>query len=280
MKIETVTCKGVGKLNEDSVIINDDISIYGVADGVSSIVPFANQENETGGYIASNLVRNYYQTLHCASSFLDDFAKINTQLQDKMNEYNIDTLKKEQLWGTALALVKISPNGIDFIQTGDCMIFAVYEDNAVRTLTRAQTAPLEKAAINRWKELIGKGVTKQAELMKDVKDILITNRQKSNTPAGYGVLNGEDDAIKFTEFGKINKNGLKHIVIMTDGLFLPKELVPEHECYWKSVINEVLSKGLQAYADELIELEASDPECVRYPRFKMSDDKAGVWITF
>ncbi|WP_077303158.1 protein phosphatase 2C domain-containing protein [Virgibacillus pantothenticus] len=280
MKIETVTCKGVGKLNEDSVIINDDISIYGVADGVSSIVPFTNQENETGGYIASNLVKNYYQTLHRSSSFLDDFAKINTQLQNKMNEYNVDTLKKEQLWGTALALVKISPYGIDFIQTGDCMIFAVYEDNAVRTLTRAQTAPLEKAVINRWKELIDKGVTKQAELMKDVKEILITNRQKSNTPAGYGVLNGEDDAVKFTEFGKINKNGLKHIVMMTDGLFLPKELVPEHEHYWEVMVNKILSKGLQAYVDDLIELESSDPECVRYPRFKMSDDKAGIWITF
>ncbi|WP_077706522.1 PP2C family serine/threonine-protein phosphatase [Virgibacillus dokdonensis] len=280
MKIETVTCKGVSECNEDAVIINDNISVYGVADGASSIIPFFTQENETGGYIASNLVKNYYESLQHCDSFLDDFAKINMQLQTKMKEYSIDTSKKEQLWGTALALVKISPNRIDFIQTGDCMIFAVYDSGFVRVLTRAQTEFLEGVAINKWKELIDKGIHKQKDLREGVEDVLISIRQRSNTFAGYGVLNGENDAVDFIEFGKINRNGLKHLVMVTDGFFLPKECVSEQDCYWEVMISKILSKGLQAYANDLIELEANDPECVRYPRFKMSDDKTGVWITF
>ncbi|SHI00378.1 hypothetical protein [Virgibacillus chiguensis] len=166
MKIETVTCKGVSECNEDAVIINDNISVYGVADGA-------------------------------CDSFLDDFAKINMQLQTKMKEYSIDTSKKEQLWGTALALVKISPNRIDFIQTGDCMIFAVYDSGFVRVLTRAQTEFLEGVAINKWKELIDKGIHKQKDLREGVEDVLISIRQRSNTFAGYGVLNGENDAVDY-----------------------------------------------------------------------------------
>lgn len=280
LKVDYRTVKGVSELNEDSLIINEDILLYGVADGVSSIVPFKNEENLTGGYIASNEVSSYFEELSIHNDLRDDLVAINNRLQAKMNEYYIDISMKETLWGTALALVKITETGVDFIQTGDCMILAVYQDSSIRPLTRLQTDHLEQIALNRWKELIHKGVNSQKDLMKDVKDILVSNRKKSNTANGYGVLNGEDHAVEYSEYGKINKNGLKHLILITDGLFLPVESVPKGERYWDYVANSILYKGIEQYTNDLIELEESDPECLRFPRFKKSDDKAGLLITF
>lgn len=280
LKVDYRTVKGVSELNEDSLIINEDILLYGVADGVSSIAPFKNEENLTGGYIASNEVSIYFEELRNYNNLREDLVAINNRLQAKMNEYYIDISMKETLWGTALALVKITETGVDFIQTGDCMILAVYQDSSIRPLTRLQTDHLEQIALNRWKELIHKGVNSQKDLMKDVKDILVSNRKKSNTANGYGVLNGEDHAVEYSEYGKINKNGLKHLILITDGLFLPVESVPKGERYWDYVANSILYKGIEQYTNDLIELEESDPECLRFPRFKKSDDKAGLLITF
>lgn len=279
MRVDSVTCKGVRELNEDSLIMNDEILLYGVADGASSLVPFKNKENLTGGYIASNKVRTYFENLRNHNDLCHDIRTINDRIQANMKEYAIDISRKELLWGTALAIVKVSETGVDFIQTGDCMILAIYQDGGVRPLTRLQTGQLENVALNRWKELIYKGVNTQEDLMKDVKDILISIRKKSNTANGYGVLNGENHAIEYSEYGKINKIGLKHLILITDGLFLPLEEVPEDKSYWDFVADSILDRGIRQYANDLIELEETDPECIRFPRFKKSDDKSGLLIT-
>jgi len=111
LNVDCVTCKGDRELNEDSLVINEEIALYGVADGVSSLVPFKSEENLTGGYIASNEVSSYFKALDKPTNLFDDLSIINKKLGSLMKEYNIDTLKKEQLWGTALALVKVSETG-------------------------------------------------------------------------------------------------------------------------------------------------------------------------
>ncbi|NEY99093.1 hypothetical protein G4D62_07240 [Bacillus shackletonii] len=280
LRVTFTTFKGVRELNEDSIIINDKISIYGVADGVSSLTPFISKEGYTGGYIASNEVKQYFESQTTYNSFTNDLFTINNKLYRKMKEYNIDILKKEQLWGTALAVVKVSDTYVDFIQMGDCMVLALYQNNEVRPLTRIQTSNVENAAIAKWKDMIDKGIRNREDLFENVKDILISNRQKSNTLDGYGVLNGENQALDYVESGKINRIGLKHLILLTDGMFLPAESIPNSINYWNYVVECILSKGIEKYTRDLIDLEETDPECVRFPRFKKSDDKTGMMISF
>lgn len=281
LKIAHITCKGVSELNEDSLIINNDAQVFGVADGVSSLVPTKDKNNRTGGYIASNEVKSYFETIKNSKSLLSDVKMINDTLKKKMLNNIINILEKEQLWGTALAVIKVSENSIEYVQTGDCMILAVYVDNnEIRPLTRLQVSHLEKGAIVKWKEYINKGITKRDDLLTKVKDILLSNRQKSNSKDGYGVLNGEPEAINYIEYGKINRNRLKHLILVTDGLLLPREIVPTQINYWEYITNLILEKSMEQYALELIKLEDSDPECLKYPRFKKSDDKTGIVISF
>ncbi|MCA1055775.1 protein phosphatase 2C domain-containing protein [Rossellomorea aquimaris] len=281
MKINHMTIKGDGWLNEDALIINEHQSIFGVADGVSSLVDFRSKENLTGGFLASHTAKDYFESgLRDEENLYDAARTINHTLNMKMQESGIDLGKKEQLWGTALAVVKISRHGIEYIQTGDCMIVAVYRTGEVRPLTRLQVEHLEVKAVNKWKACINEGMQTRAEIMPEVKPIILENRQQSNTEGGYGVLNGEPEASHYFEWGKINRTGLTHLILFTDGLLLPSGDVPPNTSYWNWVAKEIVEKGIRQYAMDLLVLEDSDSECISYPRFKKSDDKAGIVIEF
>ncbi|PFA62849.1 hypothetical protein CN378_17565 [Bacillus sp. AFS015802] len=281
MNLHYITIKGDGPLNEDTLIFNEKQSLFGVADGVSSLVPFTSRENLTGGYIASHTVKDALESGEAEDQpLVEAVKKINEDLHRKMSGYGIDRHRKEQLWGTALAVVRVLDNGIEFIQSGDCMILAVYESGEVRPLTRLQVEHLEETAIEMWRECIRRGFRTRDEIMPRVKEQLIANRQLSNAANGYGVLNGEPEAVDYFEYGKINKVGLTHLILLTDGLFLPAESIPEGESYWEFIAGSILQKGIQTYAEDLIALEEPDPQCITYPRFKKSDDKAGIVMDF
>ncbi|MBD0384923.1 protein phosphatase 2C domain-containing protein [Paenibacillus sedimenti] len=277
---EEITKKGVGVLNEDAIIMHPKANLYGALDGVSSLVPYLNSKKETGGFIAANLVKNYFESVTNPGSLKDHMIEVNDLLREQMVLANIDLEKKEELWGAALAIVRIQDDGVEFIQTGDCMILAVYANEEVRPLTWRQVSHLEAPAFAKWQEGITKGLKSHKELHETVIDTIRKNRYRANTDGGYGVLNGEKDAVRFFEYGKINLTYLKHIILLTDGMFLPTNIVPEQSSYWSFVAQRILNKGIKLYTQELIELEDSDPECIQHIRFKKSDDKTAMVINF
>ncbi|PLT31018.1 protein phosphatase 2C domain-containing protein [Peribacillus deserti] len=276
MNYESYTHQGVGLLNEDALFINPERKVFGVLDGVSSLVPYLNSKGDTGGFLASQIVKSYFESLHQIENLKDHVMSANTILNKRMTEENIDIIKKDELWGTALAIVKITEDGVEFIQTGDCMILAVYADGEVRPLTRMQVSHLEAEAFDIWKDGMARGLKTREELFATVADKLKNNRYQSNARGGYGVLNGEAEAADFLEYGKINSACLTHLILLTDGLFLPPELAESEP--WKQTADAILSRGLEQYAKELIDLEENDPECVEYIRFKKSDDKTGIVV--
>ncbi|MBB6633364.1 protein phosphatase 2C domain-containing protein [Cohnella thailandensis] len=277
---EEITRKGVGLLNEDAIISRPQANLYGVLDGVSSLVPYLNSKKETGGFIAANLVKNYFESVAELGSLADRLVEANDLLREQMILENIDLRKKDELWGAAAAIVRVQDDGVEFIQTGDCMILAVYDDDEVRPLTRRQVSHLEAPAFAKWQEGITKGLKSRKELHETIIETIKKNRYQSNTDGGYGVLNGEESAVRFFEYGKINLTCLKHILLLTDGMFWPSSIVMEQSSYWTAVAHKILNRGPHLYAQELIELEENDPECLAYARFKKSDDKTAVVINF
>jgi hypothetical protein len=127
---------------------------------------------------------------------------------------------------------------------------------------------------------VTKGLKSQKELQQTVIDMIRRNRYQSNINGGYGVLNGEIDAIHFWEYGKINLTCLKHLILLTDGMFWPTTLIPDQQSYWGYVSESILTKGIKGYTQELIALEENDPECLQHIRFKKSDDNTGMVINF
>ncbi|TQR31590.1 hypothetical protein C7Y45_24070 [Brevibacillus brevis] len=278
MKLECISMKGSGKSNEDAYVIQQVKHVYAVIDGITSLIPYENAAGQTGGAIAAELVKKKLEAIPEDAVLHDYMEMINEALREQMRQSGIDLEKKEALWGAACAVVRVKDAQIEYAQLGDCMIFAVYDDDMVRPLTHTQVSHLEQAALAKWEEGINEGLCTRTELYERCMDILIYNRYQANGPGGYGVLNGDVACRDFIEYGRMNRVGVKALVLATDGLFMPRALggaQPE----WEETVLPIVHKGLQRYTDELISLENNDPECIHYIRFKKSDDKTGMILS-
>lgn len=277
MRIETFTGKGMSSLNEDALIVHPALPIYGVVDGVTSLHGLVNDKEQTGGYLASTTIARYFTQIHKLISLQEHVSTANLLIRLHMQEAGIDLTVKQNLWGAAVGIVTIEKHGISYAQTGDCMIFAVYENGNVRVLTRPQVEVLEERTLQQWQDGIDRGLVTRAELSLLIRDTIIQNRKLQNEPTGYGVLNGEEQAIEYVEYGKISRVGVKHLVLVTDGLFWP--LGHQEKQDWSQMVHKMIDMGLEHYVHALTKVEESDPECLKYPRFKTSDDKTGIILT-
>lgn len=202
----------------------------------------------------------------------------NRMLGLEMQSNGIPLDEKDQLWTAGLAVVRITDHYVEYVQSGDCMIMGAYTDGAVRMVTKDHVAHIDSESKQIWKEAIGSGVRSKDKLWEMVKPRILKNKEKMNTPQGYSVLNGRSDAELFIEYGKINRIRLEELLLHTDGLYYPEGLMEELQSPEEALFRQMKTSGLTDYAQWLVNLENSDPECIEYPRFKISDDKSAVWI--
>ncbi|KIL41643.1 hypothetical protein SD70_05855 [Gordoniibacillus kamchatkensis] len=282
MNIETVTRKGTSEWNEDALIVNEALSLYGVADGATSLRPYRGPQQETGGYLASRIVQRYLESLQAEDvagiGLKELVVEANMRLREEMEAAGIDLSDKTALWTSALALIRIHEHYIDYAQVGDCMIAAVYADGTVRAVSRDQVAHIDYMAKRVWEDGIKNGVENREQLWELVKPTILANKSKMNTLHGYSVLSGELELDDLIEYGRINRIQLQSLLLVTDGLFLPKESISPATDSVQEIVPLVSEMTLQGYVDWLFAIEAKDKECRKYPRFKISDDKTGIWI--
>jgi serine/threonine protein phosphatase PrpC len=284
MNIEMISLQGTTDWNEDALVKNDRLQLFGVLDGATSLHPYRGPNNETGGYLASHIIKQYLESL--ATEDVSDVnlkqlvIQANIRLREKMLEAGIDLSDKKALWTSALALIRITDNYIDYAQVGDCMIAAVYKDGTIRTVSRDQVAHIDQQSKGIWEDAISMGISRREELWELVKPVILQNKSKMNTIDGYSILSGEPELANFIEYGRINRIQLKSLLLVTDGLFLHAESGSKPDDFIQELTARIEGDSLAGYADWLFKLEQDDKNCQRYPRFKISDDKTGIFIHF
>ncbi|MFB5763934.1 protein phosphatase 2C domain-containing protein [Paenibacillus medicaginis] len=281
MEVQALSVKGSGIWNEDAMIANKEASIYGVVDGATSLVPFRGPEGETGGRMASQLLMHYFEQIGTGEErTLEELTReANRLLGEEMQAYGIPMAAKDQLWTAGIAVVRITDHHIEYVQSGDCMIMASYADGSVRAVTRDHVAHIDYESKLIWKEAIQGGVRTKDVLWELVKPRILQNKEKMNTDHGYSVLNGRPDTECYIEYGKINRIQLTGLLLYTDGLYYPEGESGERTySAEETLLKQIIALGLEPYTEWLIDAENGDPECIRYPRFKVSDDKTGIWL--
>ncbi|WP_314585559.1 protein phosphatase 2C domain-containing protein [Paenibacillus terrigena] len=278
MHIEQIHRKGQGTYNEDAIIINGDQHIYGVVDGVSSLVP-THHTSTSSGQIAAQLVAEHFISPIHSTPLVERTMTANDQLRATMLEAQADIHDTSARWSAVHAVVHVKPHHIDWVQSGDCMIYAVYEHGLVRTITYDSVEVHDDRALNLWKSINNMTLI-YGERPHEVTEQLQRNRQLSNQPGGYSVINGEPELAHHLESGRITRLGLKHLLLITDGIYPWQPVYPYNAEQTHAFVHDVIHQGLQAYVDQLCKWEAEDPDCTRSERFKMSDDKTGILLTF
>lgn len=268
MNVDYLYEKGTGKLNEDFYFTNG--TLFGVFDGATSLTKDLFEDNLTGGFLASNIAGGIFSKNN--SSLPELAEKANIKISDEMLKRGVNTDSKQNLWSTSLAVVRVHEESFQWIQTGDCLVLAIYDDDSFEVLTKGFDHDLETLML--WKEISG---SSDGSILETMSRKIAEVRSQMNVT--YGVLNGEKEALNFLNYGEKSLRGIKNILIFTDGLFIPKEN-PEDKEDFNLFTSLYLKGGLQNVKDYIRTLEKTDIKCKKFPRFKTHDDIAAVSLSF
>jgi len=267
MKVDYIFDAGSSK--EDAYLIKNDL--FAVFDGFNSLDKFVDRQGITGGLIAANIAKDIFSR---REGVLKSLAiEANSKIREKMTDLDIDVKNKNSLWGTILAAVRIRNDSFDWIQLSDSLILTINKDNSYKLLVEDFDHDGEVLGI--WKELASQKKENIREIIGS--GPLIELRAKANET--YGALNGEDNAASFLKTGKESLQNVKHILLFTDGLMIPKE-DPAANDDWKLFVDLFLAGGLKNIRDFVRNLQRGDPKCWKYPRYKQFDDMTAISLSF
>jgi hypothetical protein len=273
--MQTCSIQGNGRLNEDARIVNEADRVYGVVDGATSLTDYRDAQGRTGGYIAAHLLASRMGGFSADQSLREIAVEANTALRESMLGAGVDVTDVKQPWSAAFVVFRIRDTFIEYVQAGDCMLFARYADGTYRQLTYDQIASADRILLQKRREAAGRGITDPAEARAYTLPTLCANRAKANTLDGYSVLNGDVRFGDYVESGRFSRARVERLYAVTDGLFHSLE-AEDPGAVWTQMLQGIDSRGLEAYAADLVRMEEEDTDCSRYPRLKVADDKTGL----
>ncbi|SFG21668.1 hypothetical protein SAMN04488025_12118 [Planifilum fulgidum] len=270
--IESCTRRGTGDWNEDGLILHPPAHRYGVVDGATGFDPVRDPLGRTPGRIAMETVVSTSLGEKDSASLRFLTLEANRRLRTLMQSYGVDVSDPSRRWSAAHAVVQIRGDHLEWVQSGDCKIYAASRDGEVLSLAEDRVKPLDDLVLSRWVEEF-EGSRPDGVLPEPIREDLRKNRARANRPGGYPVINGDPALEKHLQSGTLSLKGLSFLLLVTDGM------VPRHrdEAEW---VRRIGQEGLATMMDELLREERRDPTCARMPRFKVSDDKAGILIRF
>lgn len=98
-----------------------------------------------------------------------------------------------------------------------------------------------------------------------------------NREHGYWVAAADPNVADYALVGRVSNDGFDSVAIMSDGVSRLVSLFEQTD--WPGVLSLVQSVGPAALIDHIREVESSDMERTRWPRFKASDDATIAFIS-
>jgi len=271
MRVNHLLDQGIGRLNEDAIFLG--ARRFGVFDGASSLDGYADEQGRTGGYLASHIVQNTFETF--AGSLVETSLEANRRIGAAMAAGNIDPGRKEGLWCSTMAIVEIdiANEKLEWAQIADSLIVAIGRDGTHEALIR-DDYDHDRGVMQRWNELARKRIE---NIRVELNDDIVRLRRTANV--NYGVLNGDPSAAKFLRTGSASLHDVAHVLLFTDGMIPPKR-DPAAADDFSAIVAAFLDGGLALVRDRIRAVENGDPHCWDYPRYKKSDDIAAIAISF
>lgn len=265
--IQFITMKNPRKKeSEDSFFINDDLGIYGVMDGATPIDDFIDKDGHNGAYLASNLFKNYFESLIDIEYLHEEVLRANQLLRNTMKDYKINQKDKTKLWCSCISAVQLKNNALLYASIGDTMIIIVDNNDEINVLTRDSVKNINmRSQLQRNIERNQNMDIPEESYFQNKRNKIAYNRKMANKPNGYAVANGMKEVEDYIQYGMLDTKDLNQVLIMSDGLFgTKKNLI--------SVYHEVKKVGLETYIQELTDYEENNN--------KSSDDKTAILLTF
>jgi serine/threonine protein phosphatase PrpC len=267
-RVETLEDAGSKGRTEDTLLVR--FGSFGVFDGATSLTVGSSDVGPQGGAMAAGIARDVFAAGE-QRSLVELAHDANRAVGAAMDRARVDRARPENRWGTTAAVVRLVGDALDWVSVGDSVIVSVSEDGAFRPL-----APMHDHD-RTTKRLVASLRVPATALREHLKDDLLAVRSLANLD--YGVINGDPAAESFVAHGREPLDRVRHVLIFTDGLLLPRT-DPDGEDDLAPLIARFEESGLVGARGLVRDIESGDPDCRVYPRFKPHDDIAAIALTF
>lgn len=261
MKIDTLT-KPAKEYNEDGLLTYKNV--YMVLDGATPLFNNRSQQEES---IATKYVKLMIDKFKTYYDQKDDFeSAMNKANQDAINMFYNSKLSKAELPSAGLAAAVDKGQYLDLYVTGDCEIRVqrqTYVDNHMDTRLRK----IDDQALN--------DIYNHSYNEKDIKEILINNRNKLATKDGYDALMPLKGYSLNLKKRKVKKDSVCALLLYTDGFFSATR-----NTFNILRVNELFKYDLEEIYQKILDKAKSDPQLNKFKRFKIIDDITAIKITY
>lgn len=265
---EALLEQGSGPVNEDMLATVNRLSI--VCDGATTLHSAQRQsaaQPTSGGQKAAGITASVFSG-DPERNLLDSARRANELIRKAMIEEGLDLREREQLWSTSFAAVQVNEDSIAWCQTGDCMILLIHRDGGAQLLT--ELPGQDREVLKTWQQI---GARSSGTIQQNLAAEIAAVRGRMNKE--FGVLNGENEALKFVSSGTVEADQISDVLLFSDGLF-PPSTSPDNLFDAELFVQLYKNGGLKHIRNHVRSLQKDDPGCYRYPRFKMYDDISGV----
>ncbi|MDM9628696.1 hypothetical protein QTL95_22640 [Rhizobium sp. S152] len=180
---------------------------------------------------------------------------------------------------SAFAMVHAAEDSLSFYGLGDSCLFLLREDGTASLHMAIPGAYTREQAHAQSHIARTGGITKGGGALGDAETLtaLRKHRESQNTPGGIWTLGLVPEAADHLVSEKLAITGKAHAIVCSDGL---SDLVVLYEAYDAAgLVRAALDRGLGPLVEQLRRFEReTDPEGLRYPRFKQCDDTTAILV--
>ena len=279
MKLVGAVTQGSGAMNEDGLGYlgsTDDVSAAWIFDGVTGI----NGENYLGGGTdAAWLVAKAHDHLRALGGLELPLREILSKLVKalivdfKAAAKALNLPEDYDPPATCLTIVKRYGETWQALRLGDSCLLARSSDGAHISVAASPNNAFDHWLSTEALKRRDAGMLDIKELLAEFRPQLMQGRKLRNSPGGYGILEASPSAVEFAEY--FDLGAPREILLCTDGYYRAVDYYAFHSV--ESLLDASLaSGGVDSVLDGIRAVEASDPTCAKYLRFKPADDATAV----
>ncbi len=278
--IDTISDPGnPAKPNDDDFGHNEACAF--VIDGATGLGDrqYMDITGSDAAWIAARFARGFQQQITCDGNVSDVARTISLEARETFLGLNADVPR--YAWPlSAFAMVHATRRGFSFRGLGDSCLFLLRDDGTA-SLHIPIPGAYEHEQVQAQRHIARTGgITKGGGTLGNPETLagLRRHRESQNTPdSGVWTLGLVPEAADHLVSEDLEIKGKAHAIVCSDGF---SDLVVLYAAYTSaSLVRTALDKGLAPMVEELRRFEREvDPEGLRYPRYKQSDDTTALLI--
>ena len=176
----------------------------------------------------------------------------------------------------SFTLVRVLDDAVEIANLGDCVTLVEGLDGAVQVSDHPVLEEIEATIKRDMRDLRAAGVASLADVRKRMLPGLHAQRRKRNIPGGYGVLSPDQACIPMLHVRRLPAAAIRRLLLVSDGYY---RLVDHYGAMTDTeLVARTATPGPAELLRRLRAIEVADPEAVRFPRFKLSDDATALLL--